>query len=316
MSTVTMNSPFPSRFLAWMNERFPFSHALLFFSLYATALLVGRVGAYEGSIPLGWQDIAAFLPVWGFFFMLRVFDEHKDYAEDCVNYPDRVLQRGLITLTHLKIAGGLAIAAQLGGSLLLDGGLGPITFWWLAVFGYALLMAKEFFVREWLSQRLVLYAFSHMLIMPLAILWMAQMGAGGESLPVEAGFLAALAFFSGASFEVTRKLRAPEEERDEVDSYTKSLGLTGAPVTIVLLLTGSMTMLFFLLQWIFAELPSIPWIASLGALLALPAIALFKFRNTPSPKSRKLTEGMVSLAMLGGYVVTIVAVLVHRGVTL
>jgi hypothetical protein len=313
MTTVTIDSPFPRRFLAWMDERFPFSHAILFFSLYATALLVGRASVYGAGVPLGWTDFAAFLPVWGFFLMLRVFDEHKDYEQDCQNYPERVLQSGLITLTHLKVAGGLAIAAQLFGSLLLDGGIGPITVWWLLVFGYSLLMAKEFFIGDWLSQRLVPYALSHMVIMPLAILWMAQMGARSEPLPLEAGYLAALAFLSGAAFEVTRKLRSPEEEREEVDSYTKSLGRTGAPLTVIALLTASTIVLVLLLRWVFFAIPSLPWLLSLAVILALPVYALLKFRSRPSPKSRKLAEGFVSLAMLGGYIVTIVAILMDRG---
>lgn len=310
-----MQSPLPRRFLAWMNERFPFANALLFFSLYATAVLVGQVATSPGEVAFGLREIAGFLPVWCFFFLLRIYDEHKDYEEDCQNYPDRVLQRGLITLGHLKVAGALAIVTQLVGSLWLDGGFGIITLWWIAVFVYSVLMTVEFFVREWLTQRLVLYATSHMLIMPLAVLWMVQIGAGDQPLPLEVGYLAALAFLCGGAFEVTRKIRAPEEEREEVDSYTKVFGTTGAPLVVAVLLTLATGALAMLLIWIADGMPSVGWFGALVAILLASLIPLQRFRSTPSPKGRKTNEVLVSLSMIASYIVVIAFVAVYHGIS-
>ncbi len=315
MSSVTMQSSLPRRFLAWMNERFPFANSLLFFSLYATAVLVGQVATSTAGVEFGLRELAGFLPVWCFFFLLRIYDEHKDYEEDCKNYPDRVLQQGLITLGHLKVAGALAIATQLGGSLLLDGGFGPITMWWLAVFAYSLLMTKEFFVRQWLTERLVIYATSHMLIMPLAILWMVQIGAGAEGLPLEVGYLAALAFLCGGAFEVTRKLRAPEEEREEVDSYTKVFGTSGAPIIVGVLLTLATGSLALLLMWIVDGTPSPVWFAALAAILLASLVPLQLFRQNPTPKGRKTTEALVSLSMMASYLVVIGFVAAQHGIS-
>ena len=98
---------------AWMRERFPARNAVFFAVFHATALLVAR--ASDGGTPMAvtWRDLACFPAVWCFFLMLRVFDEHKDFAADAVAHPDRVLQRGAITLGHLRIVGVLAIAVQL-----------------------------------------------------------------------------------------------------------------------------------------------------------------------------------------------------------
>lgn len=315
MSTVTKDSPFISRFLAWMHERFPFPNALLFFSLYLSAVLLGQFIAHPGEVYLGLRELLGFFPVWFFFLLLRVYDEHKDYELDVQNYPDRVLQSGLITLGHLKIAGALAIAVQLGGSLLLDGGFGPITISWLVVFGYSLLMAKEFFCGEWLEKRLPLYAFSHMIIMPMALIWMVQMGAVGVSLPLEIALLAGLSFLSGAAFEVTRKLRAPEEERENVDSYTKYFGPAGASALVGLLLLSSAFMLAGLASWVFGEVPSLGWLVALFGLIIPAYWALFSFSKNPTAKTRKPTEGMVALAMLGGYLFLTVALLSSQAVT-
>jgi 4-hydroxybenzoate polyprenyltransferase len=311
---LSPNTALPLRFLAWMNERFPFDHGILFFVLYATALITGRLAAGSAEITVGLADLVGFVPAWSFFLMLRVFDEHKDYESDCKNYPERVLQSGLVTLGHLKVAGGLAIAAQLGGSVWLDGGFGPITMIWLVVMGYSLLMAKEFFVGEWLGKRLALYAVSHMVVMPMAMVWMAQMGTRGANPTATIGLLAGLSFLSGGAFEVTRKMRGPEEERDEVDSYTKVLGVGGAPIVVMVILGASTAIQVLLLHAIFGGPAHFAWYAVLGAGLVLPMAVLMRFRTAPSAKARKLNELLVSMSMLLSYVVVVSAIVVERGV--
>jgi hypothetical protein len=259
-------------------------------------------------------DLVGFLGAWAFFLMLRVFDEHKDYALDCQNHPDRVLQRGLITLEHLKAVGALCIAAQLGVSLYLDGGFGLVTGWWLGVMGYSLLMAKEFFVGEWLAARLLLYAVSHMVVMPLSLCWMAQVGAGGTLVTADVALLAGLSFLSGGAFEVTRKTRGPEEERDGVDSYSKVLGVAGSARVIMALLAASTAVQVALLHRIFGGPASWAWYGVLAAGLALPVVTLQRFTRAPSEKGREKNEALVSLSMLLSYVVVVVAALVERGI--
>jgi 4-hydroxybenzoate polyprenyltransferase len=313
--TVGNSSPLARRFLAWVHERFPLSHGILFFVLYFTALVTGRFDTTTETLPIAVPDLVGFIALWSFFLMLRVFDEHKDYELDCRNHPDRVLQSGRITLGHLKVAGGIAIGLQLGLSLWLDAGFGRITAWWLAVFAYSLLMAKEFFVGEWLSRRLVLYAATHMVIMPLAMIWLAQIGAEQSALPRNIGLLAGLSFLSGAAFEVTRKLRGPEEERAGVDSYTKVLGTSSAPLLVLVLLAGSAAVQVLLLHWIFGGPARARWYGLLAAGLLPAAITLLRFRAKPTATTRKASEGAVSLSMLMGYLVVVIAVWIERGLS-
>ena len=105
---LTREDPWIRRILAWGNERFPLANGILTFVLFTTALLFGRlVASADGvAVPIGLADLLPFFAYYGFFFMLRVFDEHKDYELDCHNHPERVLQSGLITLKDLKILGG------------------------------------------------------------------------------------------------------------------------------------------------------------------------------------------------------------------
>ena len=311
--TLTTESPLSSRLIAWMHERFPLENAVLFVVLYVAAVSVGKTLTTEGAVLWTALDVAASLAAWCFFLMLRVFDEHKDYELDCHNHPQRVLQSGLITLGHLKVLGALAIVTQIGFSVALDQGLGPITLVWAVVMTWSALMAVEFFCGEWLEKRLVLYALSHMLVMPMSLVWMAQMGAKEATLPLSIGALAGLSFLSGAAFEVTRKLKAPEDERDTIDSYTKVLGTTRAPVVVMVLLSLGTATLYGLVGVLTERPVGLGWTAALIAVMLPALVSLQRFRQAPSMKAVKTCEGMVALCMLSGYVIMLVAIGLERG---
>src|SRR5690349_3066406 len=114
---------------AWMSERFPARNTVFFAVFHATALLGARAPRAGGPVTVTWRDVAAFPAVWCFFLMLRVFDEHKDFDADAIAHPNRVLQRGLVTLRDLRVLGALAIAVQVGISIWLDAGIGNVTAW-------------------------------------------------------------------------------------------------------------------------------------------------------------------------------------------
>ena len=313
--TLTHTSPFLPRFMAWVQERFPIAHGALFLVLFAAAAVTGIAATGPGPINLDLPRLGlGFLGAWSFFLMLRVFDEHKDFERDRQNHPHRVLQRGLITLGHLKAVGAVAIGAQLLASLVADGGVGAATLSWGGVMLWSALMAREFGVGPWLEKRLVLYAVSHMVVMPMAITWMALIGSQGEWVTTGLPWLALMAFCAGAAFEVTRKTRAPQEERETVDSYARSLGLRGASVAIITFLVIGAAGQLMLLQTLTPEPLGVGWIAAVIGLLVPPLVAVARFVAAPSVRRRKRNEAAVSLAMLGGYAVVVAALLVERGV--
>jgi len=174
-------------------------------------------------------------------------------------------------------------------------------------------MAKEFFVGEWLKKRLILYALSHMLVTPMALIWMAQMGGGQALLPGGILWLALLSFLSGATFEVTRKTWGPEEEREGLDSYARVLGVSRAPVVIMILLTAAAAVQAILLARLLQE-PAWIWFLLVGAVLVLPFWALLRFRAQPSAVARKRNEAAVGLAMMLGYLILLAALVAEQGV--
>ncbi len=316
---LTQDSSLARRLWAWADERFPVVNCVLFAVLYTAALLWGRFLVLPGGVdlPLMARDLAGLLASIAFFLMLRVFDEHKDFELDSRNHPQRVLQRGLISLSHLKVAGAIAIVVQLAVSLWQDHAAGRTfgyaTQIWLIVMVWSALMAKEFFIGEWLSKRLFLYALSHMVVMPMALVWMAQLGMPVVRLPGSVLYLALLSFLSGFAFEITRKTKAPEDERDTVDSYTRVFGTRGAPVVIALLCVAQAVVMVLMLRKIFPGGVHVAWYAGPLVIAALPALTLSTFARTPTPKAAKKNEGAVSLAMLAGYAVLIAALISARG---
>lgn len=312
--TMTSQSPFSQRFLAWMGERFPFANALLFFILYLATAAVARA-TLDGEIQISTLDMVGCLVTWSFFLVLRIFDEHKDYELDCQNHPDRVLQSGLITLGHLKIAGALALTAQLLWSLWLDGGFGQTTIAWLMMFAWTCLMGKEFFIADWLTRHLTTYAISHMLVMPLIVWWLANLAVPGLAFSSSLGILMGLAFISGFCFEITRKTRGPEEERESVDSYSRIFSVSGAAMIVIVLVTAMVLNQAWLILDLTDRFPT--WAAVVLMMFwVITLTQLVRFHSSPSAKGREKNEAFVALAMLAGYAVLIAVVLTESGAAL
>jgi hypothetical protein len=88
---------------------------------------------------------------------------------------------------------------------------------------YLALMTREFFVREYLKARPIMYMWTHMLIMPLVDLYATACDwwvAGLRRPPRGLLWFLAVSFFNGVVIEIGRKIRAPEDEEAGVQTYT------------------------------------------------------------------------------------------------
>jgi 4-hydroxybenzoate polyprenyltransferase len=287
-TALTPAAPFPRRLAAYLAERFPvLGHGVLIFAYYSSSQFLARTLTAPGR-PMHYDltSLLGGLALFLFFFHLRVFDEHKDYAEDLRNYPNRILQSGIITLRDLKILGGIAIAL----GILLCAWRGPAALAaWTAAFLFSLLMLKEFFVGDWLKEHFLIYATSHMLIMPLLSLLVFSFATG--RWPWEAPpwywMYAWVGFFVTLNWEVSRKIRAPEDEVEGVETYTRIFGTYGAAY-VVLLIRVIDTGLVSLVGW---HLGLSPWFyAALVALFAVSLVGFFQYRFHTNRKTAKRME--------------------------
>ena len=249
-------------FKIYLNERFPLGKNSLFvliFTLsgyiYAGLLYnskiiksilskeVNRVPLFWGKeidkVPIIWYKLfPLFIIIFMFFFQLRITDEFKDYEEDLKYRPYRPVQRGIISLKALGKIGIATIIIQ----IILAHVINPkLIYFMLLVWIYMFLMTKEFFIKNWLTERILIYALSHVVIMIFITLVILK-GTGYilESHFLETLYLSlekyeknifigliplfALNYLNGIVLEIGRKTRKANEEEYGVQTYSKLWG--------------------------------------------------------------------------------------------
>lgn len=291
---MTTRGGLAGRLWTYQAERFPlFRHGVLIAAFAGAAVAYARL---LRETP-GWsQATAAAAVVFLLFFQLRVADEHKDYADDLRFRPERPVTRGLISLSELRALGLAAALIQVTVAAAVDARLVG----WLALaWGWMGLMSAEFFAPRLLKARPVLYLLSHMLVMPLIALFaLACGGDGGPPLHAGSAAFLALAFFSGAAVEISRKAWAPGDEREGVQTYSRLWGPSGAAAGIALAMvaSGAAAMLAQAGAAVPPALHAGPALATAAGTGAAVAYA-----RRPTPTASRTLDMVVGLAALGLY---------------
>jgi 4-hydroxybenzoate polyprenyltransferase len=182
-----------SGIVAWGRERYPLSIVAVLLPAYLLVV------ALAGARPT-WQVAVGFAGVWAFFLLVRVVDEHKDFARDLAGHPDRVLQRGDVTLDQLKVVGAAAVLVQVVVVLATGTWL-----WWALTMAWALPAAFDFFLGARITGRPVLYLVAHLPLSGLVCVWMAQIGAAGRALPGTVAVVAAAGMVLAAAVDLVRR---------------------------------------------------------------------------------------------------------------
>ena len=186
-----------------------------------------------------------------FFFQLRITDEFKDYEEDLKYRSYRPIQRGVISLKTLRKIGIATVIVQ----IILVHFINPkLIYFMLLVWLYMFLMTKEFFIKNRLTERILIYALSHVVIMIFITLVIVK-GTGYilESHFLETLYLSlekyeknifigliplfALNYLNGIVLEIGRKTRKNDEEEDGVQTYSKLWGRKKAVLILCILYT-------------------------------------------------------------------------------
>ncbi|MCA9167839.1 MAG: hypothetical protein KDB23_09235 [Planctomycetales bacterium] len=217
------------RYAAYLHERFPLlSNALLIVSFFSSNQFLAQ-SLDRSKHPVRydmWSGLGA-LTICCFFLHVRIFDDHKDYRHDCEFYPNRVLQRGIVTLTDLKWLLAIVLLIE----CIITFGCGMATwFAWSAALLFSLLMLREFFLGSWLRDRFLLYASLHMLLIPAltAVIWSFATRRYFWHAPAWYWLYSLVSYLLAFNWEVSRKIRVPQDERDGVDSYSARFGTYGA----------------------------------------------------------------------------------------
>ena len=297
-----MNSSLARRFWRYQAERFPLVSFVPLISLFTfSSVAFSRLSRdVEGFIP--WPRILLGCATSVFcFFLLRVLDEHKDAADDARYRPELPVPRGLIALSELR-----RIAWTIGLILLaLNLWIAPRLVWAMSLVAiWVFLMTKEFFVRDWLRAHVAAYLLTHMAVMPFIDVYTTGLDwlvAGAKAAPALGLFLA-VTFFNGILIEIGRKLRAPADEREGVDSYTRAWGLRAAPLVWLLALFASATAAAKAAEHVMsgALAATILFVAALAC--AIPAILFCRQAQRGRAKAIDLASGLwpfVTYLLLG-----------------
>lgn len=269
--------------------------------IYLLAKSVYLFSAPEASM-WAWQDMLGLLVPMMHLFLLRVFDEHKDFDSDALNYPDRVIQKGIFTLTEVRNLGIGAFVVQFIAMMTLK----PSAKVWaiyLLLWSWTLLMTKEFFMKEWLKKHFLVYGVSHLMVTPLIFLCCLSLAAGDMQWTSSWFWALALSVMTGWLYELTRKTKAPEEETEDM-SYSRLWGVMLSSKLILFSagLSQVLTLAFFAslqMNILIFGLVSI-------ALLVLTYLTVRNFQHQPSAKNRKKNEGVVALISLYAFLIPIV----------
>lgn len=278
---------FVNRWWTYQKVRFPIFAYLAMIAAFSFSTLSFSIMLRDRAELPHWSAIlVAFVSCLFFFLQLRIADEFKDHEEDKQYRPYLPVPQGIVTLPELRNLFILTALVQLGLSLWLAPKMIVLL---LIVWTYLWLMAKEFFVRDWLKARPFTYMWTHMFIMPCIDLYAASCDwmVKGKGFPE--GFLAFIAasFFNGMVIEIGRKLRAPEDEEEGVQTYTACWGLEKA--TFSWLLVNFLAGLFA--TWAASLLHcALPVGIVLGMVFLFSCGLAFRFLKAPAKKWGKMIE--------------------------
>lgn len=280
-------SNFRSRWLTYFRERFPLGRHGVLVAVFTIGSLCFTIRLRGDRVfPDTFALVPAFITTFLFFLQLRLADEFKDYEEDLRWRPYRPVPRGLITLRELGTLWVLTAVVQLFMALMYDFRL---TLLLLVVWAYLGLMSVEFFVPRWLKARPMTYMTTHSVIIPLICLYITAhdwIPAGVKSSSRLLWFLA-MTYCNSFVIEIGRKIRAPADEEEGVQTYSVLWGQRGAVMAWLGALVATAGFALMAAQQIGFLMP----IAFLAGLCVVAAAATsFRFLAEMKPGRGKVFE--------------------------
>jgi 4-hydroxybenzoate polyprenyltransferase len=286
----------------YQKERFPLIKTAPLLAVFSAASLSVSAGLADRPLP----DLSAFGAGFAIamllFFQMRVCDEYKDQEDDRRFRPHRPIPRGLVSLRLILALG----AGSLPLTALVAWLWHPPVLWLLAlVWAWLALMTAEFGVAAWLKARPVLYLLSHMAIMPLIDLLLTGLEwlPAADVAPALWLFLA-LSFVNGCVLEIGRKLWAPQNEIDGVETYSALWGPPKAAMIWAIFVGLSLALLVGLCATMGAGLACL-LIGGIGAATCW-ALAL-RYSKAPTPPLEKRLDTAAGLWVFACYTIAGIA---------
>jgi 4-hydroxybenzoate polyprenyltransferase len=300
------------RWWIYQRERFPIlGHGILIAAFSFSALSYSTMLRGERQWPVLPAFLVAYVTCFLYFLQLRLADEFKDFEEDSKYRPYRPVPRGLVSLRELAVLWVLTGLVQLGLALWL---FPPLVWFLLITWTYLALMTREFFVREWLKDRHILYMLSHMAIIPLVDLYATACDWRLAQTEPPAGLLwfLVVSYFDGMVIEIGRKIRGPNEEEHGVNTYSVVWGRRNA----VLAWLGALALTAVWAAIAASQINFLgPMLVVLAVLLSGVTFVAVRFLRDPVAKRAKMIETAAGLWTIFMYLTLGAVPIVWRGWT-
>ncbi len=281
---------FLNRIWIYQSERFPLKKTVPLLLVFSAASICVSARLADRSLPEWPAFVVGFMLAMVLFFQMRVCDEFKDAEDDRRYRPERPIPRGLISPTEVLVLGLMTLPMAAAAAWLW---YLPVLWCLLVVWVWMAAMTAEFGVPVWLKARPILYLFSHMLIMPLIDLLLTSiewLPAGGAASSL--WLFLALSFVNGCVLEIGRKLWAPENEIDGVDTYS---GLWGYRRAAIVWLSCVVLSFVFLVGTGFAS--GVGWLTVwVGAAAFVPCCLVARsYVKDPTPKAQGRMDAIAGI---------------------
>ena len=287
------------RLWIYQAERFPLGKTALLLLVFSAAGLSLSAHLAGRELPSLWTFVAIWLVVLLVFFQLRAADEYKDFEDDARYRPERAVPRGLVSLRLIVwLAAGAALLIVALTLSIMPILLVPLLLLW----GWLGLMTVEFFVPAWLKARPFLYLVSHMAIMAFIDFYVtAAEWLPHEPLPPSGIWVfVLLSCVNGCVLEFGRKIWAPQNEREGVETYSGLLG----PKRAVFVWLAMCGLAWVLLAIVGAMAGAAVIALGLGLLALLGVVATgVSYARAPTPKAQQRVDTVAGLWVFACYAV-------------
>lgn len=202
---------------------------IIFGEIYFIILL--NYGVTEFS--LGIQELIGGYTVFCFLFILRIADDFKDYELDSRLFAHRPLPSGRVKKTDLMVL----LAWIVGSSVVLNVLFMNNLLFFLILYVYGTLMSLWFFQRKKIQKSLPLALITHnpvQMLMNIYIISFTCIKYGLNGITLTSFLAAWTLYFPALIWEISRKIRAPEDETEYV-TYSKLFGYAKATRFILVL---------------------------------------------------------------------------------
>ncbi len=296
-NSINNNSSYFARLWQYQSERFPiFAHGLLItaFTFSAISFSILSRGA-EGFIRLDYF-LVGLMTTFSLFFMMRVLDEIKDKDVDAKYRNHLPVPRGLVSINELLLV-GIGLATLTLGMIFIF--YPKMIFLMIVVVTWLGLMTVEFFVPQFLNSRLLLYATSHMMIIPLIDIyasgldWFLDGGRPHFGLVI----FFALSFFNGLVIEIGRKIKTPADESEGVQTYTSVLGTNSGLFLWLTVSTITYLIAMYAISYVGISTASMVVLSIFYCVLIVVGIRFYRNKNSQNSKLIEHASGIWTLSM-------------------